>query len=58
MAQQATKTNIDVILFSGVQIMYETAKILNPKKRLILPDINASCSLTDRHHPNYLMSGF
>ena len=47
LAQQAAKTDADVILFCGVHFMCETAKILNPGKRVILPDKNAGCSLAD-----------
>jgi len=47
LAQQAIKTDADVILFCGVHFMCETAKILNPGKRVILPDLNAGCSLAD-----------
>ena len=47
LAQYAVKTDADVILFCGVHFMCETAKILNPDKRVILPDMNAGCSLAD-----------
>jgi quinolinate synthase len=48
LSQQAAKTNADVIAFCGVHFMAETAKILNPGKRVVLPDLDAGCSLSDR----------
>lgn len=47
LAQQAAKTNAAVIVFAGVHFMAETAKILNPNKLVILPDLAAGCSLAD-----------
>jgi len=47
LAQQAANTDGEVILFCSVHFMCETAKILNPGKRVILPDMNAGCSLAD-----------
>ena len=47
LAKYAQNTNADVILFCGVHFMCETAKILNPEKKVILPDLNAGCSLAD-----------
>lgn len=47
LAQQAEKTQADVIVFAGVHFMAETAKILNPTKRVVLPDLKAGCSLAD-----------
>ena len=47
LAQYAQKTTADVILFCGVHFMSETAKILNPKKTVIIPDMDAGCSLAD-----------
>ncbi|MCD4746536.1 MAG: quinolinate synthase NadA [Bacteroidales bacterium] len=47
LAQNAEKTNADIIVFAGVNFMAETAKILNPKTKVILPDLEAGCSLAD-----------
>jgi quinolinate synthase len=47
LAQQAAKTKADIIAFAGVHFMAETAKILNPEKKVVLPDLNAGCSLAD-----------
>ncbi len=47
LSQQAATTKADVIVFAGVLFMAETAKILNPSKVVLLPDLNAGCSLAD-----------
>nr|YP_009546152.1 quinolinate synthetase [Gloeochaete wittrockiana]ASQ40213.1 quinolinate synthetase [Gloeochaete wittrockiana] len=47
LAKQAARTNADLLIFAGVHFMAETAKILNPNKVVLLPDLNAGCSLAD-----------
>ena len=47
LSQEAAKTDADIIIFAGVHFMAETAKILSPHKKVILPDLNAGCSLAD-----------
>jgi quinolinate synthase len=51
LAQQAEKTNASMIVFAGVHFMAETAKILNPDKKVVLPDLRAGCSLADSCPP-------
>lgn len=52
LAQQAEKTDADIIVFAGVHFMAETAKILNPGKKVLLPDLKAGCSLSDSAPPD------
>lgn len=69
LAQQAEQTNADLIVFAGVHFMAETAKILNPSKKVVLPDLNAGCSLADsapaglfkafkEKHPDHLVVSY
>ena len=64
LAQKAAETDADMIVFAGVHFMAETAKILNPEKKVVLPDLLAGCSLADscppedfgafkKQHPNH-----
>lgn len=52
LAQKAQKTDADIIVFAGVLFMAETAKILCPEKKVLLPDLNAGCSLADSCEEN------
>ncbi len=54
LSRQAAETEADVIAFCGVHFMGETAKILNPSKTVVIPDMNAGCSLSDSCPPEKL----
>ncbi len=69
LSQQAAKTNADMIVFAGVRFMAETAKILSPHKKVLLPDMNAGCSLEESapyaefkafkdQHPDHLVISY
>jgi quinolinate synthase len=47
LSRRAASTDADVIVFAGVHFMAETAKILSPAKKVIIPDLNAGCSLAE-----------
>lgn len=51
---EVKKTKADIIVFAGVHFMAETAKIINPNKKVLLPDLNAGCSLADSCTPDAL----
>ena len=51
LAQQAARVKEDIIVFAGVHFMAETAKIINPEKKVLLPDLKAGCSLADSCSP-------
>lgn len=69
LAQKAEQTDADMIVFAGVHFMAETAKILNPTKKVVIPDLKAGCSLSDscppplfeqfkKQHPDHLVISY
>lgn len=69
LSQQAAKTDADIIVFAGVHFMAETAKILNPDKLVLLPDLDAGCSLAEgcpaprlekfkQQHPDHILISY
>jgi len=52
LSQKAATTDADIIVFAGVHFMAETAKILSPEKKVLLPDLNAGCSLSNSAPPD------
>jgi quinolinate synthase len=69
LARQAEKTKADLIVFAGVHFMAETAKILNPTRKVVIPDLKAGCSLSDscppqefsqfrKQHPDHLVISY